>query len=165
MRLILVVAIVAMSVAEPLSASASDTSDIVAVVQVQNDAGNKGERSRYVSYCTKDAVVVDHVPPFLFQGPMACGDEYDAVVGWGKQNDIPMDRTTFQKVFDPAFVQVQGDVAYAVFPVKAWFKQNGSIQEETVYLTAGLRRQAHNWRIARLIFASLGWKAAGPRQK
>lgn len=91
MRSVLAVATMAVVLFEPILALASDKADVVAVVQAYNDAGNRGDRSGYVSYCTEDAVVVDHVPPYLFQGPTACGDEYDAVVAWGTQNKIGTD--------------------------------------------------------------------------
>jgi ketosteroid isomerase-like protein len=152
-----ILALIAVNAAmAPWVALASDRSDIIAVVQAYNTAGNKGDRSGYASYCTSDAVVVDHVPPYLFQGPAACADEYDAVVAWCAQNKIGTEFV--QKLLDPVFIEVQKDVAYAVFPVKAWGKQNGRKQIETLYLTTVLRRQAHNWRIANLVYSSLGWR-------
>jgi ketosteroid isomerase-like protein len=140
----------------PAAAFASDKADVVAVVQAYNDAGNKSDRSGYASYCAEDAVVVDHVPPYVFQGPTACADEYDAVVAWSALNKISVD-DYYQKVFEPVFFEVHGDMAYAVFPVKGWFKQNGSPQVEALYLTTTLRRQAHTWRITHLVYSTLGW--------
>jgi len=162
MRSILAATMIAVVMSGPIAASASDKTDVVAVVQAYNSAGNKGDRSGYISYCTEDTVVIDHVPPYMFQGPTACGDEYDAVVAWGAQNKIGTD-DLYQKIYEPVFFEVQGDVAYAVFPVKVWFKQNGHAQVENSYLTTALRRQAHSWRIARLIYSSLGWRPVGVR--
>jgi ketosteroid isomerase-like protein len=164
MRLILAATAMAVAMNWPITATASDKADVVTVIQSFNHAGNKGDRSGYISYCAEDAVVVDHVPPYLFQGPTACGDEYDAVVAWGTQNKIGTD-DLYQKVYKPLFFEKQGDVAYAVFPVKGWFKQNGHRQVENLYLTAVLRRSAHSWRIARLAFASLGWGPVGVRKR
>ena len=56
----------------------------------------------------------------------------------------------YQKVFEPVFFEVHSDVAYAVFPVKGWFKQNGRTQVEALYLTttsaaaAGAHLAHHN---------------------
>jgi hypothetical protein len=59
-------------------------------------------------------------------------------------------------VLEPVFFEVQGDVAYAVFPVKVKFTQASKAQVENLYLTTGLTRDAGRWRIARLIYSSLG---------
>lgn len=56
-------------------------------------------------------------------------------------------------------------MAYAVFPVKVWFKQDGRAKVENLYLTTALRRQAHSWRIARLIYSSLGWGPVDARRR
>ena len=160
MRLFLAATAMAVAMILPITASASDKADVVTVVQSFNDAGNKGDRSGYISYCAEDAVIVDHVPPYLIQGPTACADEYDAVVAWGMQNKIGTD-DLYQKVYKPVFFEEQGDLAYAVFPLKGWFKQNGHRQVENLYLTTVLRRNLHSWRIVRLTFASLGWRPVG----
>ena len=134
----------------------TDKQQVIAVIQAYNDAGNKADRTGYASYCTTDAVVVDHVPPYLFKGTTACADEYDAVVAWGPLNKIGVDGL-YQKVFEPVFFDLQGDRAYAVFPVTDWFRQSGRKQIEKLYLTAVLRRDGGSWRIASLAYSSLGW--------
>jgi ketosteroid isomerase-like protein len=143
-------------VAAPCAVMASDRSDVVAVVQAYNDAGNRSDRTGYASYCTRDATVIDHVPPYRFQGPTACADEYDAVVAWGAANKAHVEGMV-QLVLDPAFLEVHGERAYAVFPVEARFKQSGRPTIEKSYLTAVLRRQGTTWGIENLIYSSLGW--------
>ncbi len=160
-RSVLAAAAMGVVLSGPVAAFGSDKADVVAVVQAYNDSGNRSDRSGYASYCTEDAVVVDHIPPYSFQGPRACADEYDAVVAWSALNKIGVD-DQYSKVFEPVFFEVHADVAYAVFPVKAWFKQNGRPQVEALYLTTTLRRQAHTWRITHLIYSTLGW---GPGDK
>ena len=145
------------AMAAPYAAAASDRSDVIAAVQGYNDAGNKGDRAGYASYCTPDAIVVDQVEPFVFQGPTACAQEYDAVVAWGVRNKIAAEEL-YQKVYEPVSFRLDGDTAYAVFPVKGWFKQDGRPQVETLYLTTVLRRQAQGWRIQGLVYSTLGWK-------
>ena len=148
---------IALTLCGPTIARAADKDDVVAVVQAYNAAGNNSDRSGYAGFCTADAVVVDHVPPYLFQGPSACADEYDAVVAWGAKNRIGVD-DLYQKVFEPVFFDVQGDAAYAVFPVKDWFRQEGRPQVEDLFLTTTLRRERQGWRMTRLVYSSLGWK-------
>jgi ketosteroid isomerase-like protein len=153
------------AVVAPCAAAASDRSDVIGVVQAYNDAGNRGDRSGYTSYCTPDAVVVDQEPPYLFRGPTACADEYDAVVAWRAKHDIGAEEL-FQKLYEPVSFAVEGDTAYAVFPVKGWFKQAGRPQLENLYLTTVLRRQAGSWRIQSLVYSTLGWKpTAAPPER
>lgn len=147
--------------AAPCAVMASDRSDIVAVVQAQNDAGNQGDRTRYGSYCSQDAVFVDHVPPYLFKGPAACLQEYDAVVAWGAANNTDVNGMV-QKVGDPVYFEAHGDQAYAVFPVQVWFKQKGRENMEKAYLTTLMRREDRTWRIESLTYATLGW---GPSKR
>jgi len=146
---------------EAAPAAASDRSDVVALIHAYNDAGNKGNRSGYAAFCTPDAIVVDHIAPYIFRGPTACADEYDAVVAWGAREKINV-IAAFQKVRNPVFFEVDGDTAYAVFPVEDWFRQNGRPQLERLYLTTVLRREAHSWRIAAMTYSSRGWKPILP---
>jgi hypothetical protein len=155
-RTYLAVAAALAAMAAPCAAAASDRSDVIAVVQAYNDAGNKGDRSGYASFCTSDAVVVDHEPPYTFQGPTACADQYDAVVAWGAKHDIGAEEL-FQKIYAPVFFEIEGGKAYAVFPVKDWFRQADRPQLENFYLTTVLRRQASGWRIESLVYSTLGW--------
>lgn len=163
-RSVLRLALVLAVAAAPWLAMASDLTDVVAVVQAQNDAGNKAERTRYGSYCTQDVVFVDHVPPYIFRGPTACLDEYDAVVAWGAANKADVGEMV-QKVLDPVFFEIHGDHAYAVFPVQARFKQNGRENLEKAYLTTLLRREAKVWRIEGLAYSSLGWSPSKHRRR
>lgn len=137
-------------------AAASDREDVVAIIQSYNDAGNKGDRAGYVAACAPDATVVDHVPPYTFAAPSACAKEYDAVVAFGMANGLDLEGL-YQKIDNPVFFERNGDLAYAVFPVTAWFAQHGSKMVETLSLTAILRKDAGHWRIIHLTYASHGW--------
>jgi ketosteroid isomerase-like protein len=162
-RAFFAVAALALAVAAPAWAAASDESDVVAIVQAFNDAGNKSDRNGYVSYCAEDAVVTDHVPPFVFTGPAACQDDYDAIVAWGRQNRIAIADAYQSMARRPEHVSIVGDRAYAVFRAPAWFTQDGRKQLETLYATFVLRRTAPGWRIASLTWTSLGWAPSRSR--
>ena len=127
------------------------------MVQAFNEAGNKGDRNAYVSYCTDDAVMIDREPPYLFRGPTACGDEWDAVVSWSAEHKISADQLSI-KFSAPVLVDVAGDRAYAVFPITGRFTMNGTKMLEPEYATFVLRRQSQGWRIAGLSWSTLGWK-------
>lgn len=98
----------------PGLACASDRSDIIATVQGFNSAPST---AAYQAYCTDDAVVVDHVGSFAFHGPTACADEWNALVAWGHRENFPVE-TMVQKLFDPVFLRITGDDAFAVFPAR-----------------------------------------------
>lgn len=149
----------------PLQAAvASDRSDIVAEVQAFNAAGSTGDRAAYVSHCTDDAEVIDHETPYAFPAPDACGKDWDALTPWAAKNGITFDNFR-QTLGPPAFINIDGDAAYAVFPAKAWFMQDGKRSLERLYATFVLRRQGGAWRIARVTWTSLGWgPAATPRR-
>jgi ketosteroid isomerase-like protein len=139
----------------PSAALATDRSDVIALVQAYNEAGNRGDRAAYASYCTEDAEVVDHVPPYQFRGPMACADEYDAVVAWATSNGVVVNGLALV-VLDPVFFEARDGRAYVVFPVDARFTERGRRQVEKLYLTTVLRREASQWRIESLTYSSEG---------
>jgi ketosteroid isomerase-like protein len=145
----------------PVAVRASDRSDIIGVIQAYNDAGNRADRAGYASYCTADAVVLDHVPPYRFQGPTACADEYDAVVAWGARRKVDA-MAIYEEVEAPAFLEIDGDAAYGVFPMKAWFTEDGQRRFEPLYLTVALHRLPEGWRMTSVTYASFGWGKAEP---
>jgi len=143
--------------AQAPQALASDKQDVTAVLQAFNAAGNRGDRSGYASFCTADAVMIDHVPPYTFRPPNACAQEYDAVASGAMPGLDP--KSLVQTVLDPVFFDRKGDRAYAVFPLEARFKLAGRAQLERSYITAVLRREKTGWRIESLVYSSLGWSA------
>lgn len=146
--------IVAVSVAAG-SAHASDRSDIISVVQAFNAAQTE---AAYQGFCTDDALVIDHAPPFVLRGPTACIDEWRADLGWAAKNGFSLDHMV-QKLEAPTLVVVEGDRAYAVFKGKAWFDAGRRRMVEGLYATFVLRRQASTWRISEVAWSSLGWRA------
>lgn len=152
MRSFLAAASVAAGVLSATSAAASNTSEALAVVHKFVAAADKGDRSAYVSYCAEDAVVVDHVAPYVFRGPTACGDEWDAIVAWADQNKIVLGANRMSK---PAFVDVVGDRVYAVFPVTASITRAGKKGVEAGVWTFTLRRQTQGWKIEAWAWSTL----------
>ncbi len=158
-QIALIILLASPSASRAAQTAATDRQDVIAVVQAYNIAGNRGDRGAYASYCTHETTIVDEVPPYMFQGPSACADEYDAVVAWRTENKIRVD-DFYQKVFDPVSFDVKGDLAYAVFPARGSFSQDGRKEVENLYLTTVMCREAHGWRIIRLVYSTLGWRPA-----
>jgi ketosteroid isomerase-like protein len=125
-------------------ASASNASEAISVVKAFVAAADRGDRSAYVSYCTADAVGVDHFAPYVFRGPTACGDQWDAFVRWTDRNKIVLDKN---EMSEPAFVDAADDRVYAVFPVSASLTRDGKKGTEAGIWAFTLRKEAQGWRI------------------
>ena len=162
-RIFLAITVLSSFFAAPSAAIASDRADIIALVQAFNAAGNKGDRAAWAAYCTGDAEVVDHETPYVFRGPNACATEWDALAPWAAKNRISFEN--FRQTFAaPTFIDIDGDRAYAVFPGRAWFTQNGRRRLERLYATFVLQRRGPTWRIAQVTWTSLGWGPAARRR-
>ena len=137
---------------------ASDASEAIAAVRKFSAAANGTDRAAYAAFCTADAVFIDHVPPYVFHGPTACADEWDAVGRWIEQNRIVA--SDYGTLAEPAFVDAAGDRVYAVFPVTASATRSGRKEIETGAWTFVLRREAGDWRIAALTWSTFSFAPA-----
>jgi ketosteroid isomerase-like protein len=136
----------------PPNAGASDASDITAVIGKFNDAATRADLKAYTAYCTNDAVIVDRIPPYVFRGPHACEDDWNAVVGWENQNGI-VDGGL--KISKPQTLIVSGDRGYAVVPVTVPITHHGKKTTELANWIFSLRRLPAGWRITGWAYAVL----------
>jgi ketosteroid isomerase-like protein len=158
-----IVALVAMFALNPSLAAASDASDAIAVIHKFSESANGNDREVYASYCADDVVFIDHVPPYVFRGPKACQEEWDAVGAWAEKNNLSVDG--FSRLSQPAFVDVSGDRVYAVFPVTASITLHGKKEVETGDWTFVLRREVKGWRIAGLTWTTLRFAPVASHRK
>jgi ketosteroid isomerase-like protein len=125
------------------SAAASDTSEALGVVQKFLAAANKGNRQAYTSYCAEDAVIVDHVPPYVFRGPKACDDDWTAADLWMTKHGYAFGEVRLSK----PYVETMGDRVYAAYPLKASVTRKGKTEIETAVWTFVLQRHSQRWLI------------------
>ena len=138
------------------SAMASDRSDALAAIQEYIRASNGDSREAYASLCTADAVIIDHVAPFVFRGPKACLDHWDAVGAFVEQNKMIV--TDYARLGQPTMVDVTGEVAYVVTPWKSPAMVAGKKEIETGVATFVLDRDVDKaWRLASVTWASFGF--------
>ncbi len=143
-------------VVEPL-ASEEPSKVTEAVALVERFAGAQS-RDAYAAFCDPDTVIVDHVPPYVFRGPHACEDEWDAVVAWTERNGIEV--SDYGSLQEPAFVDVTGEHIYIVFPATASMTRNGRAETERGIWTFVLRQHDQEWRIGSMTWSTLDFRAS-----
>ncbi len=139
-------------------AAASDTSDALAVVQKFLAASNKDDRRTYTSYCADDAVIVDHVPPYIFRGPKACDDDWAAADLWMSQHGYAFGEFQLSK----PYVETIGDRVYAAYPLKVTMTRKGETELETGVWTFVLQRRSQRWVIEGWSWATLKFEPVKP---
>ena len=151
--LVLVASVVVFAVGQ--SAIASDRSDALAAIQKYIWASHGDSREAYASSCTDDTVIIDQVAPFVFRGPKACLDHWDAVGAFVEQNKMVV--TDYAKLGRHALVDATGERAYVVTPWTSPATVAGKKEIEKGVATFVLRRDAKKaWRLASVTWASFG---------
>jgi ketosteroid isomerase-like protein len=127
------------------TASASDQTDVMAVVNQFLDGFNKGDSKAAIATCAAEVAIIDEFPPYVWQGGTACTDWVDDFAADAKQNGITNPVVTLGK---PKHVDVVGDRAYLVIPANFKFKVKGKPASETGSIfTVTLRKWPTGWRI------------------
>ena len=140
-------------------AIASDRSEALSAVGKFIQAGNGDSREAYAAYCAADAVIVDHVAPYVFRGPGACLDHWDAVGAFVAQNSMVVG--SYAQLGAPAMVDIKGERAYVVAPWTAAVTMSGKPKVEKGVATFVLRRDADRvWRFTNVTWASFGFSPA-----
>jgi hypothetical protein len=136
--------ILAASAASP--ASASDKTDVLAVVTHYNHAFNHGDVKGAVGDCAPQAIIIDAFAPHVWQGANACADWAAALAVYEKQEGISGDVLTLSK--KPWQVSVTGDRGYVVVPTTYTYSQHGKkVVEANSVWTFALQKLNAGWRI------------------
>jgi ketosteroid isomerase-like protein len=138
------------------AAIASDRSDALAAIQRYIRASNGDSREAYAASCTEDTVIVDHVPPYVFHGPRACLDHWDAVGAFVEQNKMVV--VDYARLGQPTLVDATGERAYVVTPWSSPATVAGKREIEKGIATFVLRRDVkEGWRLASVTWTSFGF--------
>jgi len=123
-----------------VSASASDRSDILAMLTLWND----DDPAKAITACANDAVVIDDIPPYEWRGPGACAN-------WAKDYDRNALKNQISDatgtIGTPKQFIVNGDRAYVVFPATFSYTEKGKPVKNTATVTFSLQKTALGWRI------------------
>jgi len=126
-------------------ATASDTSDVVAVINHYNDSFNKNDAKAADALCTSQTIIIDDFAPHAWQGASTCADWWNALAADSKKRGITEPKVTLGKAWH---ITVTGDRAYAVYSTHYDYKLNGKPTTEQGVWTFALQKMADGWRIA-----------------
>ena len=122
---------------------ASAKTDAMEPVQQFVVGFNKGDFSSAVAACADTASVIDDFPPHAWQGS-GCKEWADGFEAVTKQEGITEARIILDK---PRHVDVTGDRAYVVVPVRLDYKVKGKPKKLPSLFTAAIHKEAGGWRI------------------
>ncbi len=140
-RAIVALAVLAMTGA----ASASEPTEVMAVVNQFIDGFNKGDTTSALATCGPQMAIIDEFAPYSWQGATACADWAKDFEADCKKNGIT---APVVKLGKPRHVDVVGDRAYVVVPADFTFKLKGKpTAEKGSILTVALQKLPAGWRM------------------
>ena len=144
-KTILAITILAAAVCATVAMAASDKDDVLAVVNRFVDAFNKGDAKTACDLCAVNVVIIDEIPPYVWQGAASCQawlSDYDADA---KKREITDGHVEIGK---PKHVDVTGDRAYVVIPSNYTYKMKGKpVKQAGSMFTLTLRKDSAGWSI------------------
>src|ERR1700749_119912 len=132
-----------MSTSTPVSAS--DNTDVIGVVHRWTDAFVRRSFNTDIAPCAEDAVVIDDLPPHVWQGPGACSKWFKAFETWASKAGVTDAAITFGEIRHLDFA---GDFAYLVAPVTLSYVNAGKSVNFPGLITLTLRKLQSGWRIS-----------------
>jgi ketosteroid isomerase-like protein len=126
------------------TASASEKTDVLAVVHKWLDSFNAGDSKTTASMCTDDAIVMDDFSPHVWQGSGACAAWYKDYGAFIAKNVFTDPKVTLGKA---KHLDVDADYAYLVAPTTYIYSKAGKPTKEAGIVTMTLHKTATGWRI------------------
>jgi ketosteroid isomerase-like protein len=117
----------------------------MAVVKQWADAFSSGTFASDNAPCAEDAVVIDDLPPHVWQGPGACSRWYGAFRTWAAKNGAIQAALSLGNT---RHLDVDADLAYLVAPVTLSYLKAGQTVKFPGTITLTLRKQNSGWRIS-----------------
>lgn len=143
-KTIVAIAVAAASFAAT-AASASDETDVLAVVTDYNAALNNGDQKAAAADSADEVSITDEFAPYSWQGAGATAGWFADYAAWTKMNVVTNDTVALDK---PWRIEINGDHAYAVVPATFTYTKRGAkVVEAGSVWTFALRKTAGHWRI------------------
>ena len=137
------IAALAAALCLPATATASDKSDVMAVVSNAVASFNRGDEKTWTALCTSPAAIISNIAPFQYMGAATCADWWASHAAYDKKNGVTGEVVTLGT---PWHVDVMGDRAYAVYPATFAFNQKGkAVKSSGDVLTIALQKTANGW--------------------
>jgi ketosteroid isomerase-like protein len=141
------------------TAAASEKTAVMSVIHQWVDAFNKGDMKSSLAACADQAVVLDEIPPHVWQGSGACAAWGDAYVAWAKSNGVT---APFESIGKLHQIDISGEFAYVVQSTSfSWTEKGRSMSEkgrsmsEKALETVTLKKTSAGWRITGWAWADL----------
>lgn len=135
----LAVVLLAAATCVPARTVASDSSDVMALINSAVASFNKGDGKAWEALCAPSAPVVSNIAPYIFS---SCADWWNANTAYVKKNGVSGERATPETAWH---VIVTGDRAYAAIPTDLTYKQKGKTIKSSGILTIALQKTGGGW--------------------
>jgi hypothetical protein len=124
----------------PVRATASDKSDVMALINSAVASFNKGDMKGWEALCASSSPVVSNIAPYQYA---TCNDWWNSHAAFIKANGISGEDVVLGK---PWQLSVSGDRAYAALPASFSYKQKGrTIKSSGNVLTISLQKTGSGW--------------------
>lgn len=134
------------------TAGASENTAVLAVLHDWVYAFNKGDMKSARAACADQAVVLDEIPPHVWQGSGACAAWQGAYLAWVKSNGVTAVSEAIGKVHH---IDITGESAYVVQAASFSWSEKGKSMSEKAIETVTLRKTSAGWRITGWAWADL----------
>ena len=135
-----------------IPAVASDKTDVMAAVNNEVAAFNKGDKSVWAAGCADQTSIIDNFAPYRWEGTGTCSAWWDAYEANGKKNGLTGGGLKVVKV---RHADITGNSAYVVLTANFSFQDKGKpAAENGSSLTFVLNKTAQGWRIASWAWAA-----------
>jgi ketosteroid isomerase-like protein len=141
---------IAMAMVTFTPVAASDNTEVIAVVHRWTDAFSRRSFNTDISPCAEDAVVIDDLPPHVWQGPGACSDWFKAFEAWASKGGVTNAVITLGEI---RHLDFDGGFAYLVAPVTLSYTKVGKPVNFPGMITMTLRKREAGWRISGVAWA------------
>jgi hypothetical protein len=116
------------------------------------DSFNKGDAKAAQATHVGAPIIIDEVPPHIWQGPKAFQAWAADLAKDDKAHGVSEENVALG---DPSREVVSGSRAYVVVPATYAFKQKGVAMREVAQMTFAMKKGARGWKIS-------GWTWTGP---
>lgn len=142
-KILTAVALAALAVG---TATASDKTDVLAVINQWVDGFNSGHdlKPLAMSTCADQATILDSIPPYDTRGEGACAKWLANFNAFTKTSEMTDMSARLGKI---RHLEITGDRAYVVAPVAFAYKLKAKPTKETGEWTVALQKGASGWRI------------------
>jgi hypothetical protein len=139
-----------------VASAATPDAELLAPIHQFIDSFNKGDAAAAeAANVPTGIVIIDEVPPYLWQGPSAFKTWAKDLDTHDKSAGMTGQQVTLGKV---SLTQSAPDHAYVAMEAVYSFKQNGVAMREPAHMTFALRKGTSGWKIA-----AWSWTASKPQ--